>query len=288
MSGWITIQNMSVKYGLNEADMNKLAKERKITSLRLGRQLYIDEDSLQSYFEKHKILDTEQVYLDKLIQEKKEERDSIISEYDDEIFLLKALKGQVILFEIILNELSLLIKDVSTRQVFYSVSKGEKLEDVAKKHNITYDKVCKLYTEGCRILRYKKDTIGKYPKQIASLTLECAKLKSQNLAMRKMINKQAEAELLVNQAEISPEILNTLSKPLEKLNMETKLVNLLKANGMSTVEDLLKYTKEKGFSGLSALKFIGPQTCKILVRELCLEGIIDEKENSDLYQYINN
>ena len=59
-------------------------------------------------------------YLSKIVEEKKLERDFIISKYDDLLYVLRTQKTCKPLYEIIIRELSALILHPVTRDIFYS------------------------------------------------------------------------------------------------------------------------------------------------------------------------
>ena len=65
--------------------------------------------SLDVYPEAHKILGLETDYLSKIVEEKKLERDFIISKYDDLLYVLITQKTCKPLYEIIIRELVALI-----------------------------------------------------------------------------------------------------------------------------------------------------------------------------------
>ena len=72
-------------------------------------QLFLDDESLTAYLEAHKRLGLQADYLAKIVEEKKLERDFIISRYDDLLYVLRTQKTCKPLYEIIIRELSQLI-----------------------------------------------------------------------------------------------------------------------------------------------------------------------------------
>ena len=73
-------------------------------------------------------------YLSKIVEEKKLERDFIISKYDDLLYVLRTQKTCKPLYQIIIRELAALILHPVARNVFYSISIGESVEKVAGRH----------------------------------------------------------------------------------------------------------------------------------------------------------
>lgn len=101
---------------------------------------------MDAYLEAHKRLGLEAGYLSKIVEEKKLERDFIISKYDDLLYVLRTQKTCKPLYQIIIRELAALILHPVARNVFYSISIGESVEKVAGRHRITYERHCKFIT----------------------------------------------------------------------------------------------------------------------------------------------
>lgn len=83
---------MSEKHGINEPILRNWANLGYITSSRVEEQLFLDEDSLLAYLETHKRLGLEADYLSRIVEEKKLERDFIISRYRHRITYERALQ----------------------------------------------------------------------------------------------------------------------------------------------------------------------------------------------------
>ena len=73
---------MSERHGVQEATLRNWANLGYITSCRMGNQLFLDDESLTAYLEAHKRLGLQADYLAKIVEEKKLERDFIISRYE--------------------------------------------------------------------------------------------------------------------------------------------------------------------------------------------------------------
>ena len=131
---------MSERRDIQEAILKNWANLGYITSSRINDQLFLDDESLDAYLEAHKRLGLEADYLSKIVEEKKLERDFIISKYDDLLYVLRTQKTCKPLYEIIIRELAALILHPVARNVFYSISTGESVAKVAGRHQITYGK----------------------------------------------------------------------------------------------------------------------------------------------------
>ena len=101
---------------------------------------------MDAYLEAHKRLGLEAGYLSKIVEEKKLERDFIISKYDDLLYVLRTQKTCKPLYEIIIRELSALILHPVARNVFYSISTGESVAKVADRHRLPMGRHCKCIT----------------------------------------------------------------------------------------------------------------------------------------------
>ena len=115
---------MSERHGVQEATLRNWANLGYITSSRINNQLFLDDESLTAYLEAHKRLGLQADYLAKIVEEKKLERDFIISRYDDLLYVLRTQKTCKPLYEIIIRELSQLIVHPGARDIFYSISMG--------------------------------------------------------------------------------------------------------------------------------------------------------------------
>ena len=125
MSNWLTTKQMSERRDIQEAILKNWANLGYITSSRINDQLFLDDESLDAYLEAHKRLGLEADYLSKIVEEKKLERDFIISRYDDLLYVLRTQKTCKPLYEIIIRELAALILHPVARNIFYSISTGE-------------------------------------------------------------------------------------------------------------------------------------------------------------------
>ena len=147
---------MSERHGIQETILRNWANLGYITSSRINDQLFLDDESLDAYLEAHKRLGLEAGYLSKIVEEKKLERDFIISKYDDLLYVLRTQKTCKPLYEIIIRELAALILHPVTRDIFYSISTGESVAKVADRHRITYGKTLQMYNSILKGLNLKK------------------------------------------------------------------------------------------------------------------------------------
>ena len=142
---------------------------------------FLDDESLTAYLEAHKRLGLQADYLAKIVEEKKLERDFIISRYDDLLYVLRTQKTCKPLYEIIIRELSQLIVHPGARDIFYSISMGESIEKVAGWHRITYDRALQIYNSHLRGLKVRKNVLAIYRKHIIDARFQSLADKSKNI-----------------------------------------------------------------------------------------------------------
>ena len=92
MANWITLKQLSEKRGIAESDLRTWANLGYIASSRIENVLMIDDESLTQYLDVHQTKDLGENYLEKIIKEKELEREVLLSQCDDELFLLKTQK----------------------------------------------------------------------------------------------------------------------------------------------------------------------------------------------------
>ena len=227
---------MSERHGIQETILRNWANLGYITSSRINDQLFLDDESLDAYLEAHKRLGLEAGYLSKIVEEKKLERDFIISKYDDLLYVLRTQKTCKPLYQIIIRELAALILHPVARNVFYSISIGESVEKVAGRHRITYEKTLQIYNSILKGLKLKKDILATYRKR--AINARFLSLADNN----KNINIEQEEWIL--------------QLPVCKV-ADTRLANVLYNQDVRTVKDLLEIVSGRGYHLLSKLQMIG-------------------------------
>ena len=236
MSNWLTTKQMSERRDIQEAILKNWANLGYITSSRINDQLFLDDESLDAYLEAHKRLGLEAGYLSKIVEEKKLERDFIISKYDDLLYVLRTQKTCKPLYQIIIRELAALILHPVARNVFYSISIGESVEKVAGRHRITYEKTLQIYNSILKGLKLKKDILATYRKR--AINARFLSLADNN----KNINIEQEEWIL--------------QLPVCKV-ADTRLANVLYNQDVRMVKDLLEIVSGRGYHLLSKLQMIG-------------------------------
>lgn len=155
MSYWVTVKRLSEKYDVSDQTIRNWVEKGYLAHTKINNILYVDEEGLKACLEANARPGLSEGYLERMVSERQEEIDRIIAWYDDRLFLLKTHKELRPLFELIIKALSERIIDPLACDVFFTVSTGAPIEDVAKFHCITYDEVAHIYEETLRQLLCK-------------------------------------------------------------------------------------------------------------------------------------
>lgn len=130
----ISIEEAARITGFPYEEIEDWAKSRKITSFhtRTGTRM-VDPENLRDFIAHIEHLGIQKLYLQLVIQDKEEEADEIIAQYDDYLFCLRSLKNISPLLKQIIAELSTFIDDKQDRYIFTEITSGAKILDVAKR-----------------------------------------------------------------------------------------------------------------------------------------------------------
>lgn len=130
----ISIEEAARITGFPYEEIEDWVKSRKITSFhtRTGTRM-VDPENLRDFIAHIEHLRIQKLYLQLVIQDKEEEADEIIAQYDDYLFCLRSLKNISPLLKQIIAELSTFIDDKQDRYIFTEITSGAKILDVAKR-----------------------------------------------------------------------------------------------------------------------------------------------------------
>ena len=139
----ITIEEAARITGFPSEDIQYWAKSHKITSYSVTRDSrLVDLANLREFISHIEHLGIQKLYLQLIIEDKKEEADEIIAQHDDFLFCLRSLKNISPLLKQITAELATFIHDKQDRYIFTEITSGTKMQDVAKRCDISYDRLC--------------------------------------------------------------------------------------------------------------------------------------------------
>ena len=132
--------NITPNTGFPSEEIQQWAISKKIASyvVKQGVRL-VDLTNLREFISHIERMGIQKLYLQLIIQDKEEEINEIISQFDDYLFCLRSLKNISPLLKLIIAELSTFIHDKKDRLIFTEITSGAKIEDVAKRCGISYD-----------------------------------------------------------------------------------------------------------------------------------------------------
>lgn len=264
MSHWLTAKQMSERHGVQESTLKSWANLGYITSSRIGEQLFLDDESLAAYLEAHKRVGLEMDYLSKMIEEKKLERDFILSKYDDLLYVLRTQKACKPLYAIIIRELAQLIIHPEGRDIFYSISIGEPIEKVACRHRITYDRALQIYNSHLKGLKLRKNMLATYRKRAIDARFLSL------VEDRKKVNLEQDEEIL--------------NLSIRKV-ADTRLANVLHNKEIRTVKELFEVVSLGGWKSILGIEGVGKTSYYRLLSKLQMLGVVDDSLDKILSNY---
>lgn len=285
MSRWLTVKQMSAKYDVADATIKYWLSLKYITGSRIGTTLMIDEESFERYLELNKQVGVGEEYLEKLILDKRDERDFILSKYDDEIYVLRTQRICSPLFKLIVREMSELIFYANQRRLFYAISTGEPIERVARRHGIPYHLAVESYESIVKELASKTGFLSTLRKELINCRLQCADYKRQIKSMGTLI---AACDLPKADADGFPKDINALlNLPVCEVVKDARARSALLRNDLRTVRNVLEYVLTNGWGSLLRLKSMGPASYAHVVRAFKAANLIDGRLNSYLYIHLS-
>lgn len=237
MSYWLTVKQMSERHGIPEPTLRYWVDLGLITSSKIRSQQFLDNESLMSYLDAHKRAGVSEGYLSQIIEEKRLEKEYVLSKYEDELYVLKTQALCAPLFKIILRELAQLIPHSEHRALFYAISMGEPIDRIAERHHMTYDKAVKLYSTLVEGLN------------------DCRNEPIED-------KKQIEESLTEPQPQVKIPLI-----PLVKL-VNTRTRNVLRAYDISTIGQLLQYVQKHSWEDVQNMAGMGEISYTQLIEKL--------------------
>lgn len=281
------------KYGINYTTLLGWGKIGRIVITKRGGVLYADEESIKADFELQESIKKHDEYLAKMIAEKEEEVSNIIAVYDDYLFSMRSLEKTIKIFPVVINELSELIKDEKTKDIFVNIALGKDIYRIARKYALSYDRTCAIYSHAIKIIEKRSGLFSKYKHKIVDLAGEIRILKLKNNNLKDHIarlEKIKGVSVEINEiSAISGKSLYLLSLNIrENFNIEQRVCNCLQNNDIYTVEDLLRYVcnHDGNFNSILKIEKLGMICFKRLKSELQKHKIIDENGYSYLLEYL--
>lgn len=233
---WMTLQQMSERYGIAESTLRIWKNSGYITSSTVDNVVMLDEESLIYFLNAHETKGLNPNELENLIKEKELEREVILSKYNDELFLLKTHQQHQQLFDVIIQELAALIMDVNERGVFLAISRGEPVGRVAKRYGMTPENALTAYTSILETLSRNTGRIAAF----RPLTIE---------RFFGLCNME-----------------NPMDIPVTEV-FKGRTLTVLKQK-FQTIGELLRFTSKRGWNRLNYIGGIGPMTYNEIIKTL--------------------
>ena len=297
MPEFITIEEAARITGFPSEEIQQWAISKKIASyvVKQGVRL-VDLTNLREFISHIERMGIQKLYLQLIIQDKEEEINEIISQFDDYLFCLRSLKNISPLLKQIIAELSTFIDDKQDRYIFTEITSGAKILDVAKRCDISYDRMCYRYKN--IVLRLQENTgfLAEYKKTISSQDLEIERLRLEKRNMEYELRTLYKAVLKSGLSldapkssfDIPTDAARRISLPVTSLTLSPYIRKCLQKLELETMEDLLRYARKKGLDSLLKIPGFGPLGLDQLKFQLEKHKIMNKAGDSDLYQYIIN
>lgn len=246
---------------------------------------YVDTQSLLSYIEEVESISYKRRHLEKkekIISQELAQADHLLQK----LSIARKLNP---LFKLWINELIAKIADPVKQRILKNFALGKDIETVAMEMSMSEFEVSKIYhllikeLQKCeKILLTYTQTVEQLEEQVKSLLLYSRNYEQRLEALNK---KYPEIDLSI--PVIKSYDLKLLYKSLERdFQFNQRTVYALHGAGMYTLEDLLRYTLEKGFDGLLELKNFGEKSLQHLRQVLRNEGILEYRDYTHLYIYL--
>lgn len=276
----ITVKEAAELCGIPELRILNWINKHKIAASWLGNVWWIDKTDLQFILDSKKKIANRSKYLRSILDEKNEEIDAIISQMDDYLFLLKSIKKNSFAFRVITTEMATLIPDETRRNIFIAVSSGNQVAVIANEYGISADRVYHQFDKALVGISKKVGFLVQYRSTLAEKEFRIRELES-------LLKDKKVSDRLSGRDTIPTAHLYLLSAKLEIfLNMETRTKNCMRSESIFTIEDLLRYVKDDGFTKLYNIRLFGKKSMRVFKAELRRKEIIDDLDRSFLFKYL--
>lgn len=289
----IKLIDAASKYNVEYKTLLGLGKSGLIIITKRADEIIADENSIKAYYTLQEQLKRHEEYLGKILEEKREEVNYTIAAYDDFLFSMRTLEKTIKIFPIIINELSLLIKDERTRDIFKKIALGKEIYSVARNHSLSFDRTCSIYAHAIDLVIRRGGLFEKYKNKVIELAkknhvldIEINNLKDHIKRLEEIKGISIEIQSLKN---IPDNDLYLLSLSLqEDLEIDQRCGKSLSDAGLFTVEDLLRYIVNHNgdINSLLKIKHFGSIYLERLRKTLYNKRIIDENGYSYLFDYL--
>lgn len=204
------------------------------------------------------------------------------------------------LLELFFKEMKLLIANEQRATIFYSIGMGVSITELTQIHNMPSSQIRSHFTRAIKEIQKRSGFISDYRNEKATLLFKLRKAEIELKNNKEEIRSLREHLFDIPQMEVrqkvrilkeedvrSEEIIRILSVPVnERLDIGTRVCNMLHANVIYTVEDFLRFTKKHEIETLLNFKGFGHSALKELKDAINQSRLFDENGNCELYEYV--
>lgn len=252
MANWATIKQLSDKLGIAESTLREWANHDFIVHSTIDNIMMIDQDSLNNLLNVHKNQLLSNEFIDQLLKEREREREVILSQLDNDIFMLNTQSMYQPLLQLLIQELSQFIFDDFHREFFLAITAGEPISRVANRYQLTYKQAKETYLSIFDELNKNKAKVGAY----------------HNITMKSLVEKyKADPPLNI---------------PLTQFFSDHIYFLLSNSIGLKTLDQLLRHTFKYGWSNLKKIKGFGATSYTEMYKALFNAGFITIGENEKI------
>ena len=189
------------------------------------------------------------------------------------------------LFEGLVKQMSMRLKDKRAQDIFYSLLTGTDVAEVSERYKIPMNKLAFIYEKAVREVSESWENTVQELQALQSADIQyrnyMAVLRRNSLAC-----EQARVIVPVKGENIPAEYVEQLSTSLECLEIQPRVLRNLRKHNIYVLEDLLRFIKENGFDALRRLPGIGIKSSENLLHRLKERHIMETKDTCHLFRYI--
>lgn len=280
----------------DEEEMLSWLRQHKVLASKVDNNWLVDETNFYRALRRLLKLKECDEYLEE-VETQRKDIERLRLELDGLAYLYESVKSISPTLQVLINEMATLLPNKQKRSIFIDLSLGTSIVKVAEKNNLSVQQTRCLYKVAVDSVNRKIGVIKDRRNSIAYKKMEIRRLEIINRNQQGIIANLTDAlrcKKLTNLPDYkTPEEIMPLSI-VEKLSL--RLIEFdfggychsgLAYLDMDTLEDLLRYVKKHGFKRLLKTRSIGEISLKKMKEKLREAGIIDENDQSYLFDFLN-
>ena len=290
----ITRNQAAEKLGVTPQTISNYVQEGLLGGYKDVRTLYVNADDVEKFAEKYKLISVNERVLDEKLKELKRAKAQVDEELSEvrKGILGKSIKGACA--ENVATMVSSLFKlylipKIKEREVNVLVDflKGEEIEDIASRYDLTRERKRQIIGKACRRLSNNVETINKTILNYYFKNPEIKNLKNQLESLKAEYNeyKCQKGDTPKSMMNKPPQI---FSYRLDDYGFSVRITNIFKAYDIETVGDLM--TSVTSMAGLLKFRNLGKRSLYSIGEFINKHHLLfyDGKENLEYYYYKQN